>query len=186
MKLEGKPPIGGTAEAVGGLDGPLLGCGVGGPALDNENAFILAAMSGFMAVGGPLPARGAPGGLRAASNVPRGVDEAVMFDMLEGMLLSEVPLGALDRGSVGLASGDAPMSSGEVGGEGLSRGLVGSSWESAIVIIAARRETMQGDGVAQMTVGLECQPVGGQRAQDTECFRARSGWPGRRKVDLLA
>lgn len=84
--------MGGPAAAVGGLEGPLLGCGVAGPALDNENAFILAAISGFMAVGGPLPARGAPGGLRAASNVPRGVDDAVIFDMLEGTVLSEVPL----------------------------------------------------------------------------------------------
>lgn len=180
--------MGGTAVAVGGLDGPLVADGVdgplvadgvGGPARDNENAFILAAMSGFMAAGGPLPGTEAPGGLRAASSVPRGVDEAVMLDMLEGMLLSEVPLGALSLGSFWLCSGDASMSSGEVGGEGLSRGLVGSSWESAIVIAAAGRERMQGDGAARMTVGLVCRPVGGGRLRCVSVTR-RMAWQAQR------
>lgn len=71
----------------------------------------------------------APAGLRAASRVPRGVDEAVMLDMAEGMLMSEEPRWALIRGlrAVGLARGD---SSGEVGGEGLSRGESSSAMTS--------------------------------------------------------
>ena len=170
--------MGACAVAVGGLEGDRLGCGVGGPALDNEKAFILAAMSGFMAVGGPLPGRGAPGGLRAASNVPRGVEEAVMFDMLEGMLLSEAPLGGMNGGRVGLASGEAPMSSGEVGGEGRSRGVVGSSsLPSAIVIVVAVRDRMRGDGGAAMTVGLAGGPVTGERGRGGNDVSVRSaGW----------
>lgn len=106
---------------------------MGGPALEREKAFILAAMSGFICGGPALEAMGAPpGGRRAASKVPRGVEEAVMLDMLEGTLMSELPREACMRNKGGLLRGEAPVASGEVGGEGLSRGLVGSSLESAM------------------------------------------------------
>lgn len=132
LKLDGKPPTAGPGDCVGGLDGPRLGWGVGGPAREREKAFILAAMSGFMAAGPPLGATGAAGGRRAASRVPRGVDEALMFDMLEVMFRSELPRGASKRGRAGLVKGESVVSSGEVGGEGESSGLVGSSCESAM------------------------------------------------------
>ena len=79
-----------------------------------------------MGVGPPLCANVAPAGLLAASRVPRGVEEAVILDMLKGTLVSEAIRGGLR--SVGLvgAKGDVD-SSGDVGGEGESSGDSGAS-----------------------------------------------------------
>lgn len=70
-----------------------------------------------------------------------------MLDMLEGTLISELPREACSRDNGGLFRGEAPVSSGEVGGEGLSSGLVGSSLESAMA--AERRALRPRDGGMQ-------------------------------------
>lgn len=78
------------------------------------------------------------------------MEEAVMLDMLEGTLMSELPRAACIRDKGGLLRGEAPVSSGEVGGEGLSSGLVGSSFESAMA--AERRASRPSDGGMQQVV----------------------------------
>lgn len=70
-----------------------------------------------------------------------------MLDMLEGTLISELPRAACRRDKGGLLRGEAPVSSGEVGGEGLSSGLVGSSLKSAMAGSGAeRRASRPSDG----------------------------------------
>lgn len=121
LKPAGKPPTAGPGDWAGGLIGPRLGWGVAGPCRANEKAFILAAISGFMGVGPPLCANVDPAGRRAASRVPRGVEEAVMFDILRGMLVSEAMRGGFR--CVGLVGANGERdSSGDVGGEGESSG----------------------------------------------------------------
>jgi hypothetical protein len=108
-----------------------------GPDLDSVNALIFAAMSEFIEA--PLEAIGPLAGLRAASRVPRGVEEAVILAMEEGMVLSEATRGGEDNlESEGLARGGEASSSGEVGGEGESSGLVGSSLESDMAAAGGR------------------------------------------------
>lgn len=87
---------------------------------------------------GPGRAIGPGGGLRAASSVPRGVEEAVILDIEAGIELSETVRGGeatrLIEGFAGGGGGEA-TSSGEVGGEGESRGLSLSSWEPVMVVV---------------------------------------------------
>lgn len=136
MKLEGNPLTDRPGEATGVFMGPRLGCGVAGPDLDKEKAFINAAMSPLIGKAPPRYANVAPGGFRAASRVPRGVDEGFMVDMLDGTALSETMRGGGDleeKGLVGLTSGEG-SSSGEVGGEGDSSGDSGVSPKSVMVM----------------------------------------------------
>jgi hypothetical protein len=134
-KLDGKPPGAGPGPAAfSGLSGP--GPGVDGPldtagvfCRDMWNALIFAMMSGFVAAA-PLPAGGTP---RAALTLPSGRDEAVMLEMVEADDMSECIRGGDRTGGVGEAMGGDTLSSGEVGGEGESRGSPCSSGEAMLV-----------------------------------------------------
>jgi hypothetical protein len=77
--MPGPPATGPPAKLppgpLGGPVRPCLFCPGGGPCLDNENAFIRAAMSELS----PLALAGRGPGLRAAFVGPRGLEEEVMF-----------------------------------------------------------------------------------------------------------
>lgn len=155
-KLEGNPATAGPGDDTPGVDGPgpRLGCCAAGPDRDRVKARILAMMSGFMAVApaGPRAAVGPGGGLRAASRVPLGVEEADMLDMEGGTALSETVRGGdARRFRAGLGGGDA-SSSGDVGGEGEFSGLSSSSAESdmmvvvVVVVVLAGTAALSGEG----------------------------------------
>lgn len=98
--------------------------------------------SGLSCVGAPLPPIDDVGGFpRAALRVPSGVDEAVMFDMVDVEVMSEVVRGGeLSRGCVGLPSGgecisESGVSAGEAGGDGESRGDAGSSLSCESIVM---------------------------------------------------
>lgn len=140
----------------------------------------------------PLAAIGPAAGLRAASRVPRGVEEAVMLAMEEGMVLSEAVRGGEDSlESEGLARSGEASSSGEVGGDGDSSGLVISSLESDMAAAGGRRGPFErhsaeiGDGVVlarRAGQGVDAATprrgvnnvntlsCGGKRADSDSCF----------------
>jgi len=154
LKLAGIPDgPGDCTEGPAGPLGPPFGCacpGFGAFARDNENAFILAAISEFI-WGGPLFGRGPPAGLLAALRLPSGVEDGVILAVVAEVMSDELRGDIWLRPGLSRGGGDE-ASDAESGEEGDAKGL-----SSLSVMVGQRR---RGCGVLVEGGGGEGVPGG--------------------------